>query len=58
MKVVPLASGSSGNATLVQGEGETLLIDAGVPAAELEELLGVQGIRPGGIDALLITHRH
>lgn len=53
-----LASGSTGNATLVQSGGKTVLVDAGLSAKKLEELMYLQGVTGGDLDALLITHEH
>ena len=54
-----LASGSTGNATLLETERTTLLIDAGLGRKEMLrrfEALGRQ--RPERIDAVLVTHEH
>ena len=57
-----LASGSSGNATLVEarsGTGVTrLLVDCGLGIRVLERRLAVAGLRCADIDALFITHEH
>ncbi|MCU6711029.1 MBL fold metallo-hydrolase [Paenibacillus sp. J5C_2022] len=53
-----LASGSTGNATIVQGSERTVLIDAGLSAKKLDELMRGQGISGHDIDALLVTHEH
>jgi phosphoribosyl 1,2-cyclic phosphodiesterase len=61
MRVTPLASGSQGNATLVEPSGPrgpALLIDAGLPLEELERRLLAVGRTPQSIAALLVTHRH
>lgn len=58
MRVIPLASGSLGNATLVESGTRRLLIDAGLPADQLEERLRSIDVAPRSIDALFVTHRH
>ena len=54
----PLYSGSSGNALFVQYGRTRLLIDAGKPGKTLDEALGMIGVNPDTIDAILITHEH
>jgi phosphoribosyl 1,2-cyclic phosphodiesterase len=56
--VTSLASGSSGNALIVEREGQALLIDCGVPLRTLEKLLRYRGSAPESICALLLTHEH
>ncbi len=53
-----LASGSSGNALFVDAGGTRLLIDAGLPGAELLGRLTAIGERIEDIDAVLVTHEH
>jgi len=56
--VTILASGSSGNATLVRSEGATILVDAGLSAKQLRQRLALCGINPKEISGILITHEH
>ena len=59
LRVSILASGSSGNSTLLETEDTTLLIDAGIGKKEMLrrfEALGRQC--PERVHALLITHEH
>lgn len=56
MKVVILASGSSGNATLFEARGTRVLVDAGVGPRGLATRLGAIGV--GAPDAIVITHEH
>jgi len=58
LKVCVLASGSSGNCSLVATGRTRLLIDAGLSARETEKRLGAIGERFGNIDAVLISHEH
>ncbi|OXM14478.1 MBL fold metallo-hydrolase [Paenibacillus herberti] len=53
-----LASGSTGNATLVQSGDKMVLVDAGHSLKKLEELMSQQGVSGHDIDAVLITHEH
>ena len=57
-RVVPLGSGSSGNATLVTLGSRKLLIDAGLSARELALRLAAVGVEPGSLDAILLSHEH
>ncbi len=58
MRVCVLASGSKGNSTFIQTEHSNILIDAGLTKTELERRLGLLGVKPTEIDAILITHEH
>lgn len=58
MHVVSLASGSSGNCTLIVSEQARLLIDAGISKRQiLQRLQKILGLLPH-IDAILVTHEH
>ena len=54
----PLCSGSSGNASYLEAGGVRLLIDAGVTAKRLRELMTMIDLAPDGLDAILVTHEH
>lgn len=58
MKIVNLGSGSKGNCTLVASRGTVVLIDAGLPFAEIEEKLDRLGVSPQYINGILVTHEH
>ena len=58
MNVVLLASGSRGNAVLVEIANTRLLIDVGLSAREICRRLNMVGVVPESIDALLVTHEH
>lgn len=58
MRIASLGSGSRGNATLVQHEQTTLLVDCGFSLRETEKRLGELGLEASDIDAILITHEH
>jgi phosphoribosyl 1,2-cyclic phosphodiesterase len=53
-----LASGSSGNATLLATENTRILVDAGLSMKELRRRLAAIGEDLATIDAILITHEH
>lgn len=53
-----LASGSRGNATLVQARGTTVLIDCGLSLRAAETALARLGVEPDAIGAILVTHEH
>ena len=58
LRFTVLASGSTGNATIIEGNDKTVMIDAGLSAKKLDELMKQQGISGQNIDALLVTHEH
>ena len=49
MRIVSIASGSQGNATIVEHEGSAVLVDCGVPYCALKNF---------EFDAVLVTHSH
>ena len=53
-----LASGSSGNATLIYTEKDALLIDCGLSYKKLQEVLDTIEYDKGKIRAIFITHEH
>ena len=53
-----LGSGSSGNATLVEGGGTRILLDAGLGPRELADRLLSAGVDPASIDAIFLSHEH
>ncbi len=57
-RVSILASGSSGNCTLLETERTCLLVDAGINRKELGRRLECLGIKPGRLDGILISHEH
>jgi len=58
LRVKALASGSSGNAYLLQAGSTALLVDAGRPARILERCLRDQGVGPGALAGILLSHEH
>ena len=53
-----LASGSSGNATLVQSAESAFLIDAGLGVRKLVPALSECGVSPADLKAIVISHEH
>ncbi|MBV9850481.1 MAG: MBL fold metallo-hydrolase [Armatimonadetes bacterium] len=53
-----LASGSSGNATLVRAGETAFLIDAGVGLRRLVSGLKAQGLELGDLSGVVVTHEH
>jgi phosphoribosyl 1,2-cyclic phosphodiesterase len=53
-----LGSGSGGNATLVEGGGALVLLDAGLSPRQLAERLQSAGVDPGALDAVFVSHEH
>jgi phosphoribosyl 1,2-cyclic phosphodiesterase len=58
MRVTSLASGSSGNATLIETDGGALLVDCGLPQRAIERALRRTGLAPADLRAILLTHEH
>jgi len=58
LKVATLASGSSGNCTVVSDGRVHILIDAGISAKRITTGLRELGIDPRELAAVLITHEH
>ncbi len=58
MRLTVFASGSSGNCSLVQGGGVSILIDAGISARRIRAALEAEGVGPGRLDGIFITHEH
>lgn len=58
IRLAVLGSGSGGNATLVEGGGARLLVDAGFSCRGLVQRLRHVGVEADTLDAVLITHEH
>lgn len=58
IEVCVLASGSSGNCTLVRSGDAALLIDAGIPPREILARAGELGVAPSMLVGLCISHEH
>lgn len=58
MQIHILASGSAGNAVLVEMGGHKILVDAGISCRRIERGLAAVGFTAGELDGILITHEH
>lgn len=58
MRFAWLASGSRGNAALVEADGRCVMLDCGLGLKDAEARLARLGRRPADIDAILVTHEH
>lgn len=62
LRFCSLASGSSGNATLVESHDglrhTRVLIDCGLGMRQLDARLAALGLKPDTLDAIFITHEH
>ncbi|MEC8874295.1 MAG: MBL fold metallo-hydrolase [Candidatus Thermoplasmatota archaeon] len=58
MQITHLGSGSRGNATLLSYGDTRVLIDCGFSFNQTENRLGVIGVEPSSIDAIVVTHHH
>lgn len=58
LRISILASGSSGNSTLLETERTCLLVDAGLGRKETFRRLAALGVKPERLDAILISHEH
>lgn len=53
-----LASGSTGNATVVAAGNTVVLVDVGLSAKRIDQLLEGQGVHGKDISAIYVTHEH
>lgn len=58
MRFATLGSGSSGNATLICSEKQTLLLDCGFALRELERRMARVQLSAEDLSAVLVTHEH
>lgn len=58
MQVYTLASGSSGNCTLIRTERAAFLIDAGISTKRIKAALSQLGVFPEQLSGIFITHEH
>lgn len=58
LKLVSLASGSKGNATLIFSDSTAILVDAGISYTRLTKELKDFGLTPDMLDGVVITHEH
>ena len=58
MRIVSLASGSSGNAILVDSGATKVLVDCGIGPRTLKQRLAFAGVAPEELSAVFVTHEH
>jgi len=58
LRFTVLGSGSTGNATIVQGNDKMVIVDAGMSAKKLDELMRERGVMGHQLDGLFVTHEH
>ena len=58
MRMVSIASGSSGNCIYIGSDHTHLLVDAGISNKRIEQGLNDIGIKGSELDGVLITHEH
>lgn len=58
IRVTSFASGSSGNALLIQDGGCALLVDCGLSQRAIERHLRHAGVHPADLTAIVLTHEH
>lgn len=58
MRLMSIASGSSGNSSYIGSENTSILLDVGISAKKITEGINSLDINPKEIDAILITHEH
>jgi phosphoribosyl 1,2-cyclic phosphodiesterase len=58
MRITPLASGSAGNSFLVQADGSSILVDAGLTAKQIAARLETAGVDPASLSGIIVSHAH
>jgi phosphoribosyl 1,2-cyclic phosphodiesterase len=58
MRVAVLASGSSGNAIVVESNGTAVLVDAGISGKRVTAAMDSAGLATESLSAVLVTHEH
>jgi phosphoribosyl 1,2-cyclic phosphodiesterase len=58
LRFASLASGSDGNALVVEADGTCLLVDCGLNLRDTERRLARLGLEPAAIRGILVTHEH
>lgn len=58
MEVHVLASGSDGNCTVIESDGEAIMIDAGISCRKILSQMEREGVDKDIVKAILITHEH
>jgi phosphoribosyl 1,2-cyclic phosphodiesterase len=58
MRLVSIASGSSGNCIYIGSDNTHILVDAGISNKKIEQGLNDIGLKTGDLSAVVITHEH
>jgi len=58
LRFTVLSSGSTGNATLIEHGESRVLLDAGLSAKRIEQLLLERDVKPEALTCVLVTHEH
>ncbi len=58
LEVHVLASGSDGNCTVIESDGQAVMIDAGISCKRILSLMEQEGVDKDVVKAILITHEH
>ena len=58
MRMMSIASGSSGNSIYAGSDHTHIIVDAGVSRKKIENGLKKAEVSPADLDAILITHEH
>jgi phosphoribosyl 1,2-cyclic phosphodiesterase len=58
LSVCVLGSGSKGNAIHISDGETSILIDAGLSGKEIKRRMGLRGLSPESVDAIVISHEH
>ena len=58
MRLVSIASGSSGNCTYIGSENTHFLVDAGISTKRIEQGLHEIGVKGSDLSGIVITHEH
>lgn len=58
IEVHVLASGSDGNCTVIECDGEAIMIDAGISCKRILSLMEQEGVDKDVVKAILLTHEH
>lgn len=58
MRLVSIASGSSGNCIYIGSERAHILVDAGISGKRIEQGLNEIGLKSSELDGIVVTHEH
>lgn len=58
MRFCSLSSCSYANCVVIQDRHTCILVDCGLRKRDIRPFLGLAGLSPGDVDAIIVTHRH